>query len=177
MSYVYSQTLDSKSNCIVLIKLYKNVKNVVELRREILNGKLNCCILKPSLIVDPFQIVVAANKAIITKKLTTKTIYTELLFNLSISKNITESLRKFGIDDKENNIIVVVIKRKDDENSNESEIYEKVDGDEEDLKELTTYSDVGLIRKTYKINDVEYKKIPILNSITSRIATKDVLAI
>lgn len=174
----YSVSLDPKSNSTVFIKLFKNVKNISNLRKEVLSGQLKCCVLKPSLILDPFQIVVAANKAVIAEKLTTKSIYTEVLFNLSISKNITQSLQKFGIDDKEEHVVVVIIKRNDDgDNVNEREIFEKVDGEEVDLKDLSAYSDIDLIKKTYKINDIEFKKVSMLDSVVSRIATKDILTI
>lgn len=172
----YSTPLDPKTNAVILIKLYKNVQNVKELRKKILNGELKCCILKPNLILDQFQIVVAANKALIAEKLTTKSIYTELLFNLSISKNITQSLQRFGIDDKENEAIVVVIKRKE-ETFDEMELFEQVIGEEDDLSNLSLYTDVELIKKSYKIGDIEYKRIPILDSVISRISTKDVLTI
>lgn len=173
----YSTALDRKTNSLVSIKLYKNVKNIEELRKSVICGDLKCCLLKPSLIVDPFQIVIAANKALIAVKLTTKSTYTELLFNLSISKNITQSLQKFGANDKESSVIVVVMKRQEEDNTDEEDIFEKVLGEEDDLSNLNQYTDVTAIRKAYKISDIEYKRIPLLDSVISRIASKDLLTI
>lgn len=172
----YSMPLDSKSNSIILIKLYKNVTNVPELRRNVLSGELNCCILKPKLILDPLQIVIAANKALITDKLKTRSLYTELLFNLSISKNISQSLQKFGIDDQETNLIVVVLK-KINYDFNENLIFNQIEGEEVDLKELNMYSDLALITRAYKVSNVESKKVPLLDSVISRIATKDIISV
>lgn len=173
---MYTQQLDPTTNNYVLIKLYRNVKNITELRQKIITGELKCSIVKPSLILDPFQIVVAANKAAIAEKLTTKTIHAELLFNLSVSKNISQSLQKFGIDDKEKDILVVIICKNEDKNQN-MEVFNKVEGEEVEIELLSQLSDLEAIKNSYKINDLEAKNADLIDSVVSRIAAKDIMSV
>lgn len=173
---IFTEQLDPTTNNCVSIKLYRDVKNIPELRQKIVAGELNCSIVKPSLILDPFQIVVAANKAAIAEKLTTKTIHAELLFNLSVSKNISQSLQKFGIDDRETDVLVVVICRNEDTNQN-MEVFDKVDGNEVDIDLLSELSDLEAIKKCYKINDLESKNANLIDSVVSRIAAKDIMSV
>ncbi|KAF2879078.1 hypothetical protein ILUMI_27087 [Ignelater luminosus] len=168
----YEQPLSAATNATIRIKLFKNVKNVPHLRKQIISGALKCCIIKPNLIVDPFQIVVAANKALTANKMTTRTMFAEILFNLSISKNITQSLQKFGIDDNEKDIIVVVID-KGDFSDKVHEVYEQIKGEEVDILCLKDLTDLKEVKKAYKLSDTEYEKLSILDSVVSRIATKD----
>nr|CAI5858053.1 unnamed protein product [Callosobruchus analis] len=164
--------LDEDTGTSIQIKLYKNVQNVKLLRQRLMKGDLNCCIVKPSLIVDPFQIVVAANKAFTSEKRTTKTVFTEILFNLSISKNITNSLKTFGIDDSDVNILVVLLSETGKHNKN---VCSDIQGEELELSVLKDFSDVNAIRKVYKIDDKEFSNVPLLDSVVSRIAVKDFL--
>nr|CAH7726089.1 unnamed protein product [Callosobruchus chinensis] len=164
--------LDEDTGTSIEIKLYKNVENVKLIRQRLLKGDLKCCVIKPSLIVDPFQIVVAANKAFTSEKRTTKTVFTEILFNLSISKNITNSLKTFGIDDSDHNIIVVLVNESAEDNKS---ICSDIQGEELELACLKDFSDVNAIRKVYKIDDKEFSNVPLLDSVVSRIAVKDFL--
>lgn len=143
-----------------------------QLKEDILRGSLNCCLVKPSLICDPFQVVVAANKALVAEKLTTKTIYSEILFNLSISKNITQSLQKFGLDENENVILVAVVP-KSEEISKEIEAFKAIDGEEVDISRLKDYTNTDAIKKAYKIGKNEISEFSLLDSVVSRIAAKE----
>ena len=167
----YSIELDACTNRVLCMKLYRDVKNAPQLRKNVQEGRLKCCLLKPNLIVDAFQVVVAANKALTAEKLKTKSEYTEILFNLSVSKNITQSLQMFGIEDSSNEILVVALKKADDEDVNEA--FGQVRGEEVDLEELSKFCDVKSVRKAYKVSDEEYKDVAILDSVVSRIAAKD----
>lgn len=160
--------LDPTSNSRIRIRLYKDVKNVGEIRKKLFEGKLNCCLLKPSLILDPFQVAVAANKAIVAENLTTKTIFTEILFNLSISKNITASLKTFGIDESDKNILVVFINKCDEV----PETVDFINGEEVNVSEICELTNIDLMKKTYKISEEEFKNNDLLDSVVSRIATK-----
>ncbi|XP_018325500.1 EKC/KEOPS complex subunit TPRKB-like [Agrilus planipennis] len=170
----YKQVLDPTSHSVIFIKGFKNVKNISELKEKLFDGSLQCCICKLSLILDPFQIVVAANKAITAGKLITKSIYTEILYNLSISKNITQSLQKFGIDESVDNIIVAVIAKEND-SVNAQQIFKEIIGDEINLSLLKEMANVTDIRKAYKISDSEFQELPLLESIITRIAINDLI--
>lgn len=159
--------LDPVSKTNINIHLFRNVENVSDLHKKIMSGQLGCCFINPKLIVDPFQLVIAANKALVAENRTTKTIFTEILFNLSISKNITRSLQQFGITNECNDLLVVTIVDDD------SEIILEIKGEEVELGELQEIRDLNAVRKAYKIGPNEEKTTTILDSVVSRIATKD----
>ena len=98
-----SVKLDTTSD-LCSIYLFQNVTNSSEIKSKLINGELDATVLNAALIPDIFQIFVAANK---DEKLT-KTIHTEVLFNLSPTKKVTESLKIFGIDKSVKDLIVVV---------------------------------------------------------------------
>ena len=58
--------------------------------------QLDYVLLNPALILDPFLIVVAVNKALQSEDRKTKSIKTEIIYNLSHSSNISESLKVYG---------------------------------------------------------------------------------
>ncbi|XP_023022050.1 EKC/KEOPS complex subunit Tprkb [Leptinotarsa decemlineata] len=170
-----NMNLDPVTKSRIDIKLYKNVKNMKQLKEKLLKGELTCSLVKPSLICDPFQIIVAANKALTSEKLTTKSVYTEILFNLSISKNISNSLQTFGSSESDKELLVVTVNEYADV-SNDSKIHHHISGEEIPIACLSDYCDISLIRKVYKVNSKEYNVISLLNSIVSRISTKDFLS-
>ena len=107
-----SLELDSTGQSCELL-LFRNVKNGPEIRGKLMKGQIDATIMNAELIPDLFQIYVAANKACLSdsygKKLT-RTIHTEVLYNLSPSKSVTESLKMFGIQDSTKDLIVLVFK-------------------------------------------------------------------
>ncbi|XP_066146644.1 EKC/KEOPS complex subunit TPRKB-like [Euwallacea fornicatus] len=174
MAY-YAVELDPSTGKTLKMQLYENVKNTMDLRKQIMNGELQCTIIKPELICDPFQVVIAANKTLTSKKQTTKSVFTEILYNLSPSSNISQSLSKFGVDDKSKGLLVVTLENNDDKSDAEisNNIFALVKGDVLDISELGCTSDIRAIRKIYKISDVEYHSVDLLDSIVSRIAIKE----
>ena len=102
--------LDTTSD-LCSIYLFRNVTNSSEIKSKLINGEIDATVLNAALIPDILQIFVAANKASLSnvqgEKLT-KTIHTEVLFNLSPTKKVTESLKIFGIDESVKDLIVVV---------------------------------------------------------------------
>lgn len=170
---VHKYELDPITNASLYLQLYRNVDNMPSLLKKLLTGNLQCCIIKPTLILDPFQIVVAANKALLSEKMTTRTVYTEILFNLSISKNITQSLRRFGAVDKDTNILVVVVSTDRCGGDSVVSVMKEVVGEVVDISELSNFANCAEIKKVYNIGELEVGSFPLLDSIVSRIATKD----
>ncbi|XP_034243608.1 EKC/KEOPS complex subunit Tprkb-like [Thrips palmi] len=171
---IVTEKLDPTSGLYVSMALFRNVKNSKVIKDKVVSGALQCSIIKPSLIAHPFQVVVAANKAAASQvfgSMVTKSIYTELLFNLSISKNISQSLMKFGINESDQDILVATIHAEDA--SNMSEIMVQVEGQVVPLTDLQNICDFNLLRKSYKISEDELKVTSLLDSIVSRIATSD----
>lgn len=168
--------LDSETEMLCTLYLFTNIKNSDEILRKVINGELCCSVIKAALIADPFQVLVAANRAAINAKmnrLTTKSLYTEVLFNLSISKNISRSLMEFGITDSDKNILVVLIHKINDDESMSKLVTDHIKGDNMSISRLSEFTDPELIRKTYKIDKDELAVSNLTNSIVSRISCKD----
>ncbi|XP_045477597.1 EKC/KEOPS complex subunit TPRKB-like [Harmonia axyridis] len=160
--------LDPSTNSKIYMHLYKNVKNAEDIVKKLIEGKLKCSAIKPSLIVDPFQVVVAANKASTAKEFKTKTVYSEILFNLSISKNITASLKTFGASDGDKDLLIVLINKINEA----AETIDFINGEEVNVNRISELTDVSLVKKNYKIGEEEFQNNDLLDSVVSRIAIK-----
>ncbi|XP_053976826.1 EKC/KEOPS complex subunit TPRKB-like [Hylaeus volcanicus] len=172
----YTVPLDPETDMFCTLYLFTNVQNSDEIRKKVLNGELSCSIIKAALIVDPFHVVVTANKAAVSAKLnqlTTKSIYTEILFNLSISKNISRSLMEFGINDNDKNVLIVHVHKMDNEGSMSEILMKNIKGEKTSLSKLSQFSDLELIKKTYKIDKDEQTVSNLTYSIVSRISCKE----
>lgn len=172
----YSIQLDPETKMHCTLYLFKNVKNTAEVKKKVISGDLACCFLKPTCIVDPFQIIIAANKAAINEncnQLITRNKFTETLFYLSITKNISKSLSDFGINDNDTNILVVTIHKIDDQESISKMIIDNIKGERISLEELKELNNLELVQKYYKIDKEELIVSTYTDSIISRIACKD----
>lgn len=174
----YKIELDSNCQKNLSIFLMKDVQNAAEIKEMVMKGTLDCCIIKPYLIVHPFQIAVAANKAVISKmqdKMTTRTLSTEILYNLSISRNITQSLVKFGVGECDKNMIICIIEDSGEDRT--GSILSHFKGIPCPIEELPKFSDEILIKKTYKVKDTELTVSSLTDSVVTRIATRDFTSI
>lgn len=162
--------LDPKTDTKIFLDLYKNVKNTKKVKEKVIAQEIKGCLINGTLILDPFQIIIAAIKSITSEKQTTKSIYTEILFNLSITKNITKSLSTFGIQDDDECFLLAYLNEDDG-----IKWHKEIEGDKVPMSELKGLSDINLIKTYYKISDSEANVIPLIDSVVSRIATKDFL--
>jgi EKC/KEOPS complex subunit CGI121/TPRKB len=104
--------------------------------------------------------------------LTTKTIHSELVFNLSGTRNVAESFRRFGVTEKSDQVLVCVF---DADVALVATATQSVEGTPTPITQLGTHlevSDLTLIKKYYKIQDLELKSSTLVDAIVSRIATK-----
>ena len=177
--------------------LFRNITNTEVLHAAVLEGKVQCAMIKPSLVAHPLQVAVATKKALMAAKrvgnasktdlknkgMITKSIFTEILYNLAPTKNIAESLKTFGLSKDDKNILVVLIKEQTQ--ATENQLHQKdllniINGDlvsqlmdtEQGLPSLTNWE---FISKVYKLKSVTPNTTDIIDILVSRAATKDVM--
>ncbi|XP_062238579.1 EKC/KEOPS complex subunit TPRKB isoform X1 [Platichthys flesus] len=157
--------------------LFQEVKNAAELRQIAVDGQINAALINPTMLVHPLQVLVAANKAVHlqnTGKMKTRSLNSEIIFNLSPTNKISEAFKRFGISDGDDSVMVVMVHDK-----NESQLVEdivtKVDGRQVPVEELSSLSDSANIRKLYKVCPQEETCGTLLDAVICRMATKDVM--
>ncbi|KDP25466.1 hypothetical protein JCGZ_20622 [Jatropha curcas] len=167
---------DIKGNTLSLA-LFSDVTNSKELLDSMQAGTLEpeVALLNASLIPDVFPVLAAAHKTLIAKSrdsLTTRTLHSELVYNYSGSKHITESLKRCGISESSTYILAARFNSSLDE----MKVVEKlINGKEIDLEELEGRANQAQIQKHYKISAVEAGISSLADAITCRIAVRDAL--
>ncbi|ONK55099.1 uncharacterized protein A4U43_UnF7550 [Asparagus officinalis] len=159
------------------LSLFTDVTNSKELLDSMQMGKLEpeVALLNASLIPDIFPILAAAHKALMAKSresLTTRTLHSELVYNFSGSKHISESLKRCGISATTTYILAARFCATQDEME---QIGKIIHGKEIDLGELQARANEAQIQKHYKITSQELTISSLSDAITCRIACRDAL--
>uniref|UniRef100_A0AAV1TDJ6 EKC/KEOPS complex subunit CGI121 n=1 Tax=Peronospora matthiolae TaxID=2874970 RepID=A0AAV1TDJ6_9STRA len=154
---------------------YTDVKNCATLRQDLLDKKLDVALLNAHLIAGPFQIHAAASRVFLcdaSSRLTTRSLHSELVFNMSGSRNVSESFKRFGVKEDMTSLVVCVI---DADEEILKQVEALVQGMQVPFEELGTHltdDDVNLIKKVYKISEQELTQSSLTDAVTCRIATK-----
>ncbi|CAK4068282.1 unnamed protein product [Aphanomyces euteiches] len=156
------------------IAYYRDVKNSATLRQQILSQQVDAALINAEMIAGLFQLHVAASRALLSAQsdsLTTNSIHSELVFNLSGSRNVTDSLRRFGISNETTQLVVCAF--------DDASLLEKlqIEGTREDVDKIgdhLTADQITALKKLYKIQDTELEVSSLSDAIVCRIATKNV---
>ena len=97
----------------------------------------------------------------------TRSVNTEILFNLSSSSNITESLQRFGVGDEDKEVLVVGV------NNDLDDVRGVLIGDWVEMDRMGAYLDKNALTKFHKLKPEELEDLT--GSLCSRIAAKDAL--
>jgi hypothetical protein len=90
----------------------KNVSITKQVKDNVIKGELACPMVRSCLVLSTLVVVTAANKDCLKYSrwaMKTRSINTEILFNLSSSSKITDSLNKFGGQDADTTFLVVSV--------------------------------------------------------------------
>ncbi|XP_062178008.1 uncharacterized protein LOC133882803 [Alnus glutinosa] len=159
------------------VALFTDVTNSKEMLESMQAGTLEpeVAFLNASLIPDVFPVLAAAHKTLVAKSresLTTRTLHSELVYNYSGSKHITESLKRCGISDSTTYILAARFNATLDEMK---AIEKLISGKEIALEELEGRANQTQIQKHYKISGQELGISSLADAITCRIAARDAL--
>lgn len=124
-------------------------------------------------IPDAFVVQLAAQRALMAdsrNKVATKSLHAELVFGVSGSKHIAETLRRFGISADSKHLLVA---RFDASESDLQAIASLVKGEAAPLSELQALSDAASMNKYYKFTDEEMTVGSLVDAIACRIAARD----
>ncbi|GFS17419.1 TP53RK-binding protein [Elysia marginata] len=160
----------------ITLALYTGLDSCKELRKSVMDGTIVASLLKTAMIVDPFQVLTAANKAVHlsqTNNMTTKNVHSEILFCLSPTKNISESFRSFGAADSDTSVFVAIVD--DVEDKTLTRISEILGQSPAEIDGVASLADTDLITKAYKLSEDELSVYPLLDSLVSRIAAKEII--
>ncbi|KAF7694057.1 EKC/KEOPS complex subunit TPRKB [Silurus meridionalis] len=157
--------------------LFRDVKNCAELRKMAMEGKIAGALINPAMVLDPFQTLLAANKAVHVQKvgkMKTRSLYSEIIFSLSPTNNISEAFKRFGISDNDHAVLIVLVHNKEEE-YNKDDVQSKVDGQQIPADQMSSLSDFAKIKKLYKVSSQEEKCGSVLDAVICRMAAKDVV--
>ncbi|XP_057963752.1 uncharacterized protein LOC131154929 [Malania oleifera] len=159
------------------LALFTDVSNSKELLDSMQAGTLEpeTAFLNALLIPDVFPVLAAAHKTLVAKlreSLTTRTLHSELVYNYSGSKHISESLKRCGISDNTTYVLAARFNASPDEMN---AIEKLIDGNQIDLGELEGRANHAQIQKHYKISGLELGISSLADAITCRIAARDAL--
>ncbi|GMP38275.1 hypothetical protein CsSME_00009584 [Camellia sinensis var. sinensis] len=144
------------------LALFTDVTNAKELLDLMQAGTLEpeVAFLNASLIPEVFPVLAAAHKTLLAKSrdsLTTRTLHSELVFNYSGSKHITESFKRCGISESSTYILVARFGTSVDEMK---AVEKLINGKEIDLEELVVRANQAQIQKVCEfVNSLPKLKI------------------
>ncbi|KAI8621875.1 kinase binding protein CGI-121-domain-containing protein [Chytriomyces sp. MP71] len=97
------------------VLLYEEVMNAAAIRAKVVAGDEAvpaCVLVNPSLVLGGFQVAAAVARACMSQRqatMRTKTLHSEVLFALSPTLNITDSMKLFGVADSATAVLAIVL--------------------------------------------------------------------
>ncbi|KAF9013106.1 CGI-121-domain-containing protein [Cyathus striatus] len=190
----YPHLDDSRSTAH--IALFKSVENAAHIRKRIIAAStmtgdegdaertaVDFAFVDPRLVTSRLHLETAIHQSILADQqggLRTKTVHSEVLWNLNPTNNITEAIRRYGVSDTNASLLLVHICSPSAPTSQiEKQMRDVVKGELVPLNELEGITDWALVRKYHKLNHEprsSMEKAVVDDIVTSTVAMKSVMA-
>ncbi|TPX72977.1 hypothetical protein SpCBS45565_g00080 [Spizellomyces sp. 'palustris'] len=138
------------------VTLFRNIRNAIDVRNLVIKGDPRvpeCVLINAATIVDVFQIQMACTKALLHQQqgiMRTRSLYSEILFNLSPTNNISDAIRQFGISDTTTAVAVVMVGMQAPPEEVRLRLLTLIEGEPIPLSQLQEFTDLPLINRIYK---------------------------
>ncbi|XP_074646432.1 EKC/KEOPS complex subunit TPRKB-like isoform X2 [Tubulanus polymorphus] len=145
-----------------------------------MNGEIEVALLNPKMIIDRFQVLCAATKALhlsVNGKMVTRNLHSEIIYNMSPSKNISDAFKKYGSSDKDTSIMFVQICKVNTSMDEISTFLSSVDGIRIGTDLVNQFTDETAIKKMCKIKEKELEVGSLLEAVIGRSASKDIVSL
>uniref|UniRef100_A0A7S0NNC2 EKC/KEOPS complex subunit CGI121 n=1 Tax=Micromonas pusilla TaxID=38833 RepID=A0A7S0NNC2_MICPS len=156
--------------------LFKDVTNAGEIHAKLLDRSLEpeLALINPSKVQSVFALHLAAHKSVAAHEreaLATHTLHSEVVFNLSGLKHITEGLKRFGMAEDASEVLVCRFDATDEDIAATRALVKGIEVDIETA--LEGLRDQDAIKKNYKTGDLECQAGvgTIEDAVLARIAT------
>lgn len=171
-----SFSLEGHPNKLTVL-LFTNVANSKEIWQHVITAQVEpeFAFINATAVVGLLQLHLAAHKALTFQKrgrLLSKTLHAELVYNLSGSKHIGESLKRFGVSEDSGSLLVA---RFDATPQDLEYVRSLVKGHEVPLEQLAEVSDSTLAAKHFKVTAEELAVGSLEEAVACRIAARDCL--
>ena len=163
------------------IRYFANVSNAAEIGELIRAGDRipeTTALITATLVPDVMLVTVAADKALRAHKagkLATRTLGSEVVFNISGSRHIRESLRRFGVPADCQHVLMAWFTGATFDKQEAGDVGALIKGEERDLAALTDAVDAAKVKKYYKIQDEELNVGSLTDAVAFRIGCKEYL--
>ncbi|CAN8068407.1 unnamed protein product [Agarophyton chilense] len=167
--------LKTQNNSSVEILLFRNATNTKGILSLVRDGEIPAAFLQARLIPDIFPVLVAVSKAVQDDKnssMSTRNLFTEIIYNLSGSKNISKALKTFGIQEDTSDILVVV---PHPQNETTEKIRHYIKAEEMSFNEncLEHIAEERAVKRIYGITEKELECGTLVDSVVTRMACRD----
>jgi EKC/KEOPS complex subunit CGI121/TPRKB len=151
------------------IAVFDEVSNGPEVCAWVRKPGAECAAIDASMVLDASQLFAAALVALHAEargKLVTHGLYSEALFALSASRQISDAFRRFGASETCTRMVIMTF---DDDAA--ARLATNISGKLVDPSSLAAGCDELAVRKAYKVTDTELRFGTLSEAIVSRIAT------
>jgi EKC/KEOPS complex subunit CGI121/TPRKB len=150
----------------VCLGLFSNIHNSAQLKADLKD--LQCSLVNPSLVLGTEHLLLAACRALQAQRLAcmkTNNLFLDLVYYLSGTSNIRESLMKYGVQDDSSQLFLVTMGPEQFET-----VRGKIDGELVSIEEHGKIVDLEKIGKDFRLQ----KNGNLESLVLSRIAIKDI---